>query len=196
MFTFPDGCPRTDNDYDYAFCYFLVVGWEFCLSIAAFVIMIKRSRTKTIKKAVPLIFMGALICYTVLYYSGFEWLRTLAGDITVSLCCLFTLTFESCIRSGLIVYFDDIIRTYEILEKIIENSLESIYSLWLKVRSDDESIEPYEYNDRSCAITMTMDNFNKLIDGKLDPVAAFTFRKLKVDGDIGKALEFAKLIKQ
>ena len=43
---------------------------------------------------------------------------------------------------------------------------------------------------------MTMDNFNKLIDGKLDPVAAFTFGKLKGDGDIGKALEFAKLIKQ
>ena len=42
---------------------------------------------------------------------------------------------------------------------------------------------------------MSMDNFNKLIDGKLDPVMAFTLGKLKVGGDIGKALEFAKLVK-
>ena len=34
-----------------------------------------------------------------------------------------------------------------------------------------------------------------LIDGKLDPVAAFTLGKLKVDGDIGKALEFANVVK-
>ena len=37
---------------------------------------------------------------------------------------------------------------------------------------------------------------NKLIDGKLDPVLAFTTGKLKVDGDIGKALEFSKLVKR
>lgn len=66
---------------------------------------------------------------------------------------------------------------------------------YIEVKNGNISVEPYEYNDRSCAITMTMDNFNKLIDGKLDPVVAFTLGKLKVDGDIGKALEFSKLIK-
>ena len=43
--------------------------------------------------------------------------------------------------------------------------------------------------------TMDMTNFNKLIDGKLDPILAFTTGKLKVDGDAGKALEFSKLVK-
>lgn len=66
---------------------------------------------------------------------------------------------------------------------------------YIEVKNGNISVEPYEYNDRSCGITMSMDNFNKLIDGKLDPVVAFTLGKLKVDGDIGKALEFAKLIK-
>lgn len=66
---------------------------------------------------------------------------------------------------------------------------------YVEVKDGKIAVEPYEYNDRSCAITMSLDNFNKLIDGKLDPVAAFTLRKLKVDGDIGKALEFSKLIK-
>ena len=41
-----------------------------------------------------------------------------------------------------------------------------------------------------------MTNFNKLIDGKLDPVLAFTTGKLKVEGDMGKALEFANLLKK
>lgn len=67
---------------------------------------------------------------------------------------------------------------------------------YIEIKNGKISIEPYEYNDRSCAITMNMSNFNKLIDGKLDPVAAFTLGKLKVDGDIGKALEFGDLLKK
>ena len=39
-------------------------------------------------------------------------------------------------------------------------------------------------------------NVDELIYGKLDPVLAFTMRKLKVDGDTSKALEFAKLVKK
>lgn len=66
---------------------------------------------------------------------------------------------------------------------------------YVEVKDHKINIEPYEYNDRNCAITMKMDNLVKLIDGKLDAVAAFTLGKLKVDGDIGKALEFANLIK-
>ncbi|MBR3421838.1 MAG: SCP2 sterol-binding domain-containing protein [Ruminococcus sp.] len=66
---------------------------------------------------------------------------------------------------------------------------------YVEVKDGNVRIEPYEYNDRNCDITMSMDNFNKLIDGKLDPVMAFTLGKLKVGGDIGKALEFAKLVK-
>lgn len=66
---------------------------------------------------------------------------------------------------------------------------------YVEVKDQKISVEPYEYNDRNCAITMKMDDFVKLIDGNLDPVLAFTLGKLKVDGDVGKALEFANLIK-
>lgn len=66
---------------------------------------------------------------------------------------------------------------------------------YVEVKDGNINVEPYEYNDRQCAITMTNKNFNKLIDGKLDPVFAFTTRRLKVEGDTGKALEFSKLIK-
>ncbi len=66
---------------------------------------------------------------------------------------------------------------------------------YVEVKDHKISVEPYEYYDRNCAITIDMTNFNKLIDGKLDPIFAFTTGKLKVDGDAGKALEFAKMIK-
>lgn len=66
---------------------------------------------------------------------------------------------------------------------------------YVEVKDGKISVEPYEYNDRNCAITISADNFVKLMDGALDPVLAFTLGKLKVDGDIGKALEFAKLFK-
>lgn len=67
---------------------------------------------------------------------------------------------------------------------------------YIAVKDGKVDVQPYEYNDRSCAITMNIENFNKLIEGKLDPVVAFTTGKLKVEGDVSKALEFSKLIKK
>ena len=67
---------------------------------------------------------------------------------------------------------------------------------YVEVKDGKINVEPYEYNDRNCAVTMSLTDFNKLIDGKLDPVLAFTMGKLKVDGDMGKALEFANVLKK
>lgn len=67
---------------------------------------------------------------------------------------------------------------------------------YLETKNGNVSVEPYEYIDRSCGITLEPVNFIKLMEGKLDPVAAFTTGKLKVDGDLGKALEFSKIIKK
>ncbi len=66
---------------------------------------------------------------------------------------------------------------------------------YVEVKDGRIAVEPYEYNDRSCAVSMSADDFVKLMNGKLDAVAAFTLGKLKVDGDISKALEFAKIVK-
>ena len=67
---------------------------------------------------------------------------------------------------------------------------------YVEIKNGKVSIEPYPYNDKSCEITISGDNFLKLINGKLDAVAAFTLGKLKVGGDLGKALEFSKLLKK
>lgn len=67
---------------------------------------------------------------------------------------------------------------------------------YVEVKDHRISVEPYDYYDRNCAISIASDNFNKLLTGKLDPVAAFSTGKLKVDGDVGKALEFSNLLKK
>ena len=43
--------------------------------------------------------------------------------------------------------------------------------------------------------TISDKDFWKIVEKKLDPVVAFTFGKLKAQGDLGKALELKKLIK-
>ncbi len=68
-------------------------------------------------------------------------------------------------------------------------------TFYVEVKDGHIHVEPYEYNDRNCAVTIGSDDFIKLMEGKLDPIKAFTFRKLKVEGDLGKALEFANLLK-
>lgn len=66
---------------------------------------------------------------------------------------------------------------------------------YIEIKDGRVNVEPYEYYDRNAILTMNATNFIKLINGKLDPVVAFTTGKLKVDGDINVALELIKFIK-
>ena len=68
-------------------------------------------------------------------------------------------------------------------------------TFYVEIKGGNLAIEPYEYHDRDVEITISDENFLKLVNGKLDPVAAFTFGKLKAQGDLGKALELKKLIR-
>ena len=67
---------------------------------------------------------------------------------------------------------------------------------YVEIKDGKVTVEPFEYNDRNCAITISQDNCLKLLNGKRDPVVGYTLRKIKVDGDIGKALEFSNLLKK
>lgn len=68
-------------------------------------------------------------------------------------------------------------------------------TFYVEAKDGKLSIEPYEYLDRDVLITISSADFLKIAAGKLDPVVAFTFGKLKADGNVGKALELKKLIK-
>ena len=68
-------------------------------------------------------------------------------------------------------------------------------TFYVEIKNGKVSVEPYEYNDRNCRFRISSENFLKLMDGSLDPKLAFMTGRLKIDGDISKALEFGRLIK-
>lgn len=66
---------------------------------------------------------------------------------------------------------------------------------YVEIKDGKVNVEPYEYYDRNAILIINATNLINLINGKLDPVVAFTTGKLKVEGDIGAALELIKFIK-
>lgn len=65
---------------------------------------------------------------------------------------------------------------------------------YVEVKDGKLFIEPYEYYDRDAIFIATADTFTAIMNGKMDPVWAFTIRKLKVEGNIEKALKLKDLI--
>ncbi|MGN0457696.1 MAG: SCP2 sterol-binding domain-containing protein [Eubacterium sp.] len=65
---------------------------------------------------------------------------------------------------------------------------------YIEIKNGEVHVEPYEYYDRNAIIHINGTNWIKLINGKLDPVFAFTTGKLKVDGDLNAALEIIKFL--
>lgn len=68
-------------------------------------------------------------------------------------------------------------------------------AFYAEVKEGHLSVEPYDYKDRDALFTATADTYIKLISGRLDPIAAYTFGKIKIEGDLGRALEIIKLLK-
>lgn len=68
-------------------------------------------------------------------------------------------------------------------------------AFYAEVKDGRLSIEPYEYHDRDAMFICKADVLFKIIEDKMDPVLAFTLGKLKVEGDIGKALRLKEFIK-
>lgn len=66
---------------------------------------------------------------------------------------------------------------------------------YIEIDNGEIKVEPYEYYDRNAIITGSADTIVKLMNGKLDPILAFTLGKIKVDGDVGKALILKEIIK-
>lgn len=55
------------------------------------------------------------------------------------------------------------------------------------------NMEPYEYYDYDCKLIISGSDFIEMCKGELDPVKAFTNGKLKIKGDIDKALKVSKI---
>ncbi len=65
---------------------------------------------------------------------------------------------------------------------------------YVEVKDGTLHVEPYEYYDRDAMFICTPEVLDKIADGELDPVEAFTQKKLRVEGNIEKALKFKEII--
>ena len=67
---------------------------------------------------------------------------------------------------------------------------------YVEVKDGRISVEPYEYYDRQCSITLNANDFDRLIKGTIDPVKAFDEGRIRADGDLDKALKFSDLVRE
>lgn len=65
---------------------------------------------------------------------------------------------------------------------------------YVEVKDGKLYVEPYEYFDRDAIFICDADTLLKIADGKLDPILAVTLQKLRVEGNIDKALKFKELV--
>ena len=65
---------------------------------------------------------------------------------------------------------------------------------YVEVKEGKLSVEPYEYYDRDAMFTCSGETLMKIADGKMDPIRAVTLQKMKVEGNIDKALRLKDII--
>lgn len=66
-------------------------------------------------------------------------------------------------------------------------------AFYIELNDGKIAVEPYEYYDRDCKLIISAEDFLSICDGSLDAVKAFTNGKLKIDGDIDKALQVSEI---
>lgn len=67
-------------------------------------------------------------------------------------------------------------------------------AFYVEVKDGKLYIEPYEFFDRDAMFICAPDVLIKIAEGEMDPVWAFTVQKLRVEGDIDKALKLKDII--
>lgn len=67
-------------------------------------------------------------------------------------------------------------------------------AFYVEVKDGVLHVEPYEYYDRDARFVCTPEVLFQLADAKIDPIEAFTQQKLKVEGNIDKALRLKDII--
>lgn len=67
-------------------------------------------------------------------------------------------------------------------------------AFYVEVKDGVLYVEPYEYYDKDARFICAPDVLVKIAEGEMDPIWAFTTQKLKVEGNIDKALRLKEII--
>lgn len=71
---------------------------------------------------------------------------------------------------------------------------EAAGAFYLEITDGKINIQPYEYYDRDVLVTCSAETLLKIMSGKLDPILAFTTKKIRVEGDLGKAVMLKEIV--
>lgn len=110
VFVSPTNTTVRLDDYRYGVVYYLAIGWMILCALTALAAMLTKCRVPHSWKVLALPFIpaaaaliyGLLYIFRVLGIFRLNWLRVIAGDMTVVFCLLITAVLESCIHCGLI----------------------------------------------------------------------------------------------
>ena len=72
---------------------------------------------------------------------------------------------------------------------------EAAGAFYVEVKDGALHVEPYTYNGYDAAFTLSAETLFKIAARKLDPILAVTLGKLKVEGNITKALKIKDFLK-
>ena len=67
-------------------------------------------------------------------------------------------------------------------------------AFYIEVKEGQIHVEPYEYYDRDVLFTCSGEMLLKIMSKKADPIVAFTLGKLKVEGNLDKALKLKEFL--
>lgn len=67
-------------------------------------------------------------------------------------------------------------------------------AFYVEVKNGELFVEPYEYYDRDAIFICSPEVLRDIAEGRLDPIAAFTDQKLRVEGSLEKALRLKEII--
>jgi putative sterol carrier protein len=72
--------------------------------------------------------------------------------------------------------------------------LGSAGSLYIDGSGSDNTVALNRADAAKCTISMSAEDFNEMIHGRLQPTSAFMQGKMKVDGDMGLAMKLGQLV--
>lgn len=78
---------------------------------------------------------------------------------------------------------------------VFEFNIKDIGVFYAKVENGKLDIQPYNYYDNDVSFTAKFETYKKIINGDIDAIKAFFTGRLKVSGDLSKAMILENIIK-
>ena len=78
---------------------------------------------------------------------------------------------------------------------VFEFNIKDIGVFYAKVQDGKLDIQPYNYYDNDVSFTAKFETYKKIINGELDAIKAFFTGRLKVSGDLDKAVILQNILK-